>query len=129
MDEFARLTRHPDGAPLYVKRCMVAVVTPFRGVTHVVLTNEDVDYEVRESPEQVLRKLKGDENCEMSPLTVQTQSGIMQDRKDKSCRHRRFNRGSGSADSSSSPKPESKSPRPEPVVEPIDADATVARRS
>ena len=75
MSDFVKLTRHLDGAPLYVKKEMVAVVTPFRGVTHVVLTNEDVDYEVRESPEQVLQLLSGERPNE--PLTVDNQSGIM----------------------------------------------------
>ena len=59
MAEFVKLTC-PDGRPLYVKRSMIAVVVPFRGVTHVVLTNEDVDYEVRETPEQVMREVHGD---------------------------------------------------------------------
>jgi hypothetical protein len=77
MSDFVKLTRAPDGAPLYVKKEMVAVVTPFRGVTHVVLTNEDVDYEVKESPEQVLRKLEGEKPDES--LTINNQSGIVKE--------------------------------------------------
>ena len=52
---FARLTQSVGGEPVHVRKDMVAVVGRFNGKTTIVLENEDVAYEVKESPEQVLR--------------------------------------------------------------------------
>lgn len=53
---FIRLTsREAGGAELYVRRDMVAAVGCYRGVTHVTLSNEDIDFEVKESVKEVLR--------------------------------------------------------------------------
>lgn len=58
MSGFAKLTR-ADGPPLWIRRDQVAALTVYKGNTVVVTATDDVDYEVKETPEQVLRKLEG----------------------------------------------------------------------
>lgn len=58
--EFIRLTNRGGGGDLFLRRDMVAAVGSFRDATHVTLVNEDIDYEVKETPEQVLRKIEGE---------------------------------------------------------------------
>ena len=62
--EFIRLTNRDGGGDLFLRRDMVAAVGSFRDATHVTLVNEDIDYEVKETPEQVLRLLEGEEHAE-----------------------------------------------------------------
>ena len=120
MNEFVRLTSRETDGELYVRRDMVAAVGSYRGVTHVTLVNEDIDYEVKESPSEVLALISG----QKSPLTVATDCGTMHGRKDKPCRHHKFKSGTGSADSSSSRTPGSRPLPPAYVGEPTAASAT-----
>lgn len=83
--EFIRLTNRGGGGDLFLRRDMVAAVGSFRDATHVTLVNEDIDYEVKETPEQVLRKIEGEKPDE--PLTVNDQSGII------SAQRRRYAQG------------------------------------
>ena len=59
MNEFIKLTNRDGGGDLFLRRDMVAAVGSYRGVTHVTLVNEDIDYEVKESPAEVIRLLQG----------------------------------------------------------------------
>lgn len=74
MSVFAKLTS-PDGSDLFLRRDMVAAVGSFRGTTHVTLVNEDIDYEVRESPREVLALLG--EDVPDGQLTINNQSGTI----------------------------------------------------
>ena len=123
--EFIRLTNRDGGSDLFLRKDMVAAVGSYRGVTHVTLINEDIDYEVKESPAEVLALISG----QKSPLTVATDCGTMHGRKDKPCRHHKFKSGTGSADSSSSKTPGSRPPPPACVGEPIAASATAETKS
>lgn len=55
-----------DGNPLYVRKDLVAAVSVWNKKTHLVLSIDEVDYEVKETPEQVLRALKGKDNEKVS---------------------------------------------------------------
>lgn len=130
MNEFVRLTsRETGGGDLFLKRSMIAAVGSYwngkQQVTHVTLINEDIDYEVKESPAEVLALISG----QKSPLTVATDCGTMHGRKDKPCRHHKFRSGTGSADSSSSKTPGSRPPPPACVGEPTAASATAETKS
>ena len=125
MPGFVTLTERESGGGLYLRRDMVAAVGSFRGVTHVTLVNEDIDYEVKESPAEVLALVNG----QKSPLTVATDCGTMHDRKDKLCRHHKFRSGTGSADSSSSRTPGSRPPPPACAGGPTAAGATAETKS
>ena len=71
--EFIRLTNRGGGGDLFLRRAMVAAVGSFRDATHVTLVNEDIDYEVKETPEQVLRLLEREEHAEEEVRQVQVQ--------------------------------------------------------
>ena len=60
MSRYAKLTELERGGPLYVRKDMVAAVGSWLGKTYLVLTVDEVDYHVRETPEQVLRLIEGD---------------------------------------------------------------------
>lgn len=123
--EFMRLTNRDGGGDLYLRRDMVAAVGSFRGATHVTLVNEDIDYEVKETPEQVLALVDG----QKSPLTVVADCGTMHGRKDKLCRHHKFRSGTGSADSSSPKTPGSRPLPPACAGGPTAAGATAETKS
>jgi hypothetical protein len=108
MSEFVRLTsREVGGGDLFLKRSMVAAVGSYwngkQQVTHVTLINEDVDYEVKESPAEVLRLLEWNGQCpEKNPngsLTNQHPYGIMR-------RTRRNQHGSKTRSESQTVSPE-----------------------
>lgn len=84
---FARLTQAIGGEPVHVRKDMVAVVGRFNGKTTIVLENEDVAYEVKESPEQVLR-LIGEEGS----LTNQNQYGTLSAQRRQHAKENRENR-------------------------------------
>ena len=45
MNEFVRLTSRETGGDLFLRRSMVAAVGSYhKGVTHVTLINEDIDF-------------------------------------------------------------------------------------
>ena len=123
--EFIRLTNRDGGSDLFIRRDMVATVGGYRGVTHVTLVNEDIDYEVKELPAEVLALISG----QKSPLTVATNCGTMHGRKDKPCRHHKFKSRTGSAGSSSSKTPGSRPPPLAFVGEPTAASATAETKS
>lgn len=83
--DFVRLTNRDGGGDLFLKRSMVAAVGSYwngkQQVTHVTLINEDIDYEVNESPAEVLQLLERNGQCPAkSPngsLTNQHPYGIM----------------------------------------------------
>ena len=73
--EFIRLTNRDGGSDLFIRRDMVAAVGSYRGVTHVTLVNEDIDYEVKESPAEVLALISG--KVPHGSLTNENQCGTI----------------------------------------------------
>ena len=61
MSGFVRLTM-PRNGPVFIRKDMVAAFGRFRDETHVVLVNEDVDYTVKEHPDEIVRMLE--DNCD-----------------------------------------------------------------
>lgn len=57
MSDFIQLTTS-EGNKIYVRKDMVASVGTWLGKTHLTLTIDEVDYEIKETPEQVLNLLK-----------------------------------------------------------------------
>ncbi len=74
MNGFMRLTL-TTGDPVMVRKDMVAVVGRFNGKTHVVLSNDDIDYEVKESPAEVLALIGG--KVPHGSLTNENQCGTI----------------------------------------------------
>lgn len=129
MNEFVRLTSRETGGDLFLRRSMIAAVGSYhKGVTHVTLINEDIDFEVKESPLTAVRLITG-ENYEKSPLTVATGCDTMRGRKDKPCKHHKFRSGTGSDDSSSLKTLGSRPPPPVCAGEPTAANATAETKS
>lgn len=62
MSEFIQLTS-TEGNKLYVRKDLVASVGKWLGKTHLTLTIDEVDYEIKETPEQVLKLIKGEQNA------------------------------------------------------------------
>ena len=59
--EFVRLTSRETGGEVYVRKGMIAGVgSGYKGATHVTLINEDIDFEVMESPLEVIRLIEGE---------------------------------------------------------------------
>lgn len=59
--EFVRLTSRETGGELFLRRDMIAAVcSGYKGVTHVTLVNEDIDFEVKESVMETLRLVAGE---------------------------------------------------------------------
>lgn len=63
-DPFVRLTnRDRGGSDLFIRRDMIAAIGSYwngeQKITHVTLINEDIDYEVKESPAEVLALING----------------------------------------------------------------------
>lgn len=52
--EFVKLTLTEKGSPIYVRKSRVLSVGTWNGKTYVVLDAEEVNYEVKEAPEEVL---------------------------------------------------------------------------
>lgn len=68
--EFVRLTSRETGGELFLRRDMIAAVcSGYKGVTHITLVNEDVDFEVKESVRDVLRLVTG-EDYETKPTNT-----------------------------------------------------------
>ena len=76
--KFIHLTECDKGGPIYVRKDMVAAVGSWLGKTYIVLTVDDVDYQVKESPEQVLRLLEAEPN---GSLTNQHSCGTIHARR------------------------------------------------
>ena len=129
MNQFVRLTSAETGGELFLRRDMIAAVcSGYKGVTHVTLINEDIDFEVKESVTETLRLITG-EDYEKSPLTVVADCDTMRRRKDKPCRHHKFTQGSGLGNSPSSERPDSKHQSPESDAGLTAANATVELKS
>lgn len=62
MSDFVQLTT-PEGNKIYVRKDMVASIGTWLGKTHLTLTIDEVDYEIKETPEQVLKLIKGGQNA------------------------------------------------------------------
>lgn len=97
--EFIKLTNRDGGSDLFIRRDMVATVGSYRGATHVTLINEDIDYEVKESPAEVLALISV--KVPHGSLTNENQCGTISRAKEKqSCSKRspeqRGSPGSGS---------------------------------
>lgn len=76
MSEFVKLTsREAGGGDLFVRKSMVAAVGSYGGKTHVTLINEDIDYEVKESPSEVLALISG--KVPHGSLTNENQCGTI----------------------------------------------------
>jgi hypothetical protein len=77
--DFVRLTNRENGSDLFLKRSMVAAVGSYwngkQQVTHVTLINEDIDYEVKESPREVLRLITGEKE---QPNGIQEETCVAQ---------------------------------------------------
>lgn len=61
MSDFIQLTTS-EGNKIYVRKDMVASIGTWLGKTHLTLTIDEVDYEIKETPEQVLKLIKGRQN-------------------------------------------------------------------
>lgn len=57
--EFVKLTLTEKDSPIYIRKSRVLSVGTWNGKTYVVLDAEEVNYEVKEPPEEVLELLKG----------------------------------------------------------------------
>ena len=78
--EFVKLTsRECGGGDLFLRRSMIAAVGSYwngkQQVTHVTLINEDIDYEVKESPAEVLALISG--KVPHGSLTNENQCGTI----------------------------------------------------
>lgn len=62
MSDFIQLTTS-EGNKIYVRKDMVASIGTWLGKTHLTLTIDEVDYEIKETPEQVLKLIKGEQNA------------------------------------------------------------------
>jgi hypothetical protein len=62
MSDFIQVTS-TEGNKLYVRKDLVASVGKWLGKTHLTLTIDEVDYEIKETPEQVLKLIKGEQNA------------------------------------------------------------------
>lgn len=62
MSDFIQLTTS-EGNKIYVRKDMVASIGTWLGKTHLTLTIDEVDYEIKETPEQVLKLIKGGQNA------------------------------------------------------------------
>lgn len=61
MSQFVRFTSRETGGELFLRRDMIAAVGSYgKGVTHVTLINEDIDFEVKESVRDALRLITGE---------------------------------------------------------------------
>lgn len=105
--EFVRLTSRETGGELFLRRDMIAAVcSGYKGVTHVTLINEDIDFEVKESVMETLRLITGETygiqntkgksvgtggNRTMSPVQAGRQGQRGVDRRNAYARIRRAN--------------------------------------
>lgn len=61
MNVFVKFTGW-NGSPFYVRKDLIAAVHTYNGKTCLVLTMDEVDYEIKETPEQALQIISGEQN-------------------------------------------------------------------
>jgi hypothetical protein len=61
MNAFVKFTGW-NGNPFYVRKDLIAAVHTYNGKTCLVLTMDEVDYEIKETPEQALKIISGEQN-------------------------------------------------------------------
>jgi hypothetical protein len=61
MSEFVKFTGW-NGRPFYVRKDLIAAIHHYDNKTCLVLTIDEVDYEIKETPEQALQIITGGQN-------------------------------------------------------------------
>ena len=59
MNNFIKLTSVDEGAPVFIRKDLIGGITVNGKTTIVGVTADDMDYAVKETPEQILKMLEG----------------------------------------------------------------------